>query len=149
MKTFRGARVDESLLAAAGVADEAEWDFLDFAYRASMEIAALMEAKGVNKAELAERLGKTRPFVSKVLSGEHNLTFRTFSSMVHALGGVACVTVRDASPGATVAPPASDPRNRAPIRPEARRSAGNKERRDQRSGGADNRKSGKSNRAAA
>ena len=46
---------------------------------------ALDEA-GVTKAEVARRLGKSPGFVSQVLGGGRNLTLRTLSDIVAALG---------------------------------------------------------------
>ena len=45
---------------------------------------ALLE-KGVTKAELARRLGRTPGFVSQVLGGGRNLTLRTISDVAAAL----------------------------------------------------------------
>jgi len=49
-------------------------------------VARLMEEQGVNKAELARRLGKSRAWVTQLLSGKANMTMRTFAEVVHALG---------------------------------------------------------------
>lgn len=38
-------------------------------------IYSLMQGAGVSKAELANRLGRSRAFVSQILTGERNLTF--------------------------------------------------------------------------
>lgn len=44
-----------------------------------------MEEAGVSKAELAQRLGTTRGFISQVLSGSRNMTLRTLSDICFAL----------------------------------------------------------------
>ena len=49
-------------------------------------VARLMEEHGVNRAELARRLGKSRAWVTQLLSGKANMTFRTFAEVVYALG---------------------------------------------------------------
>lgn len=49
-------------------------------------VAQLMEQQGVNKAELARRLGKSRAWVTQLLSGKANMTIRTFAAAVYALG---------------------------------------------------------------
>jgi len=49
-------------------------------------LARLMEEQGVNKAQLARRLGKSRAWVTQLLSGKANMTFRTFAEVVYALG---------------------------------------------------------------
>lgn len=58
--------------------------FLNFAEQVCME----MEKKEVKKAELARFLGKSRAYVTKVLSGTYNknLTLRTMVSFAMALG---------------------------------------------------------------
>lgn len=52
----------------------------------SAEICAKMEALGINRAELANRLGKSRAFVSKILGCNHNITLKTMDSISHVLG---------------------------------------------------------------
>lgn len=49
-------------------------------------IAELMTAQSVTKKELAKRIGKTPGFVSQVLSGNRNMTLRTFADLAFALG---------------------------------------------------------------
>lgn len=49
-------------------------------------VAQLMEEQGVNKAALARRLGKSRAWVTQLLSGKANMTIRTFAEVVHVLG---------------------------------------------------------------
>ena len=50
---------------------------------------ALREAlarEGITKVELANRLGKTKGFVSQILAGGRNLTLRTIADVADALG---------------------------------------------------------------
>ena len=49
-------------------------------------VAQLMEAQGVKKAELARRLGKSRAWVTQLLSGKANMTIRTLAEVAYALG---------------------------------------------------------------
>jgi DNA-binding phage protein len=49
-------------------------------------VAQLMQDQRVNKAELARRLGKSRAWVTQLLSGRANMTIRTFAEAVYALG---------------------------------------------------------------
>jgi Helix-turn-helix. len=49
-------------------------------------ICELLEREGVSRQELAERLGKTKGFVSQVLNGERNMTLRTLADLAHVLG---------------------------------------------------------------
>src|SRR5687768_1629868 len=44
-----------------------------------------MDKAGVTQAELAQRLGKTRGFISQVLAGGRNLTLRTIADFADAL----------------------------------------------------------------
>lgn len=50
------------------------------------EIHAQMEALGVNRAELAERMGKSKAYVSQLLSGSRNMTLRSLADISFALG---------------------------------------------------------------
>lgn len=49
-------------------------------------VARLMREKGVKKAELARRLGKSRAWATQLLSGKANMTIRTFAEVAYALG---------------------------------------------------------------
>lgn len=49
-------------------------------------VSRLMEEQGINKAELARRLGKTRAWVTQLLSGQANMTIRTFAEVTYVLG---------------------------------------------------------------
>lgn len=48
-------------------------------------IFELLEKKGLTKSDLARLLGKTRGYVSQVLSGSRNMTLRTLAEMACAL----------------------------------------------------------------
>ena len=45
-------------------------------------IYELMKELDVSKSSLADRLDKTKPWVSKLLSGDHNMTFRTAADVL-------------------------------------------------------------------
>lgn len=49
-------------------------------------LSAAMEDERITKSELAKRLGKTKGFVTQVLSGNRNLTLRTIADIADALG---------------------------------------------------------------
>lgn len=49
-------------------------------------VSAVMEKEHISKAQLAKRLGKTKGFISQLLSGGRNLTLRTLAGLVDALG---------------------------------------------------------------
>jgi len=48
-------------------------------------LCELLEAQGIERKELARRLGKTKGFVTQVLSGERNMTLRTLADLAFAL----------------------------------------------------------------
>lgn len=50
------------------------------------KVRLALEAKGWNKGQLAEAMGKSSPEVSKWLSGMHNLTLKSIIKMEQALG---------------------------------------------------------------
>lgn len=49
-------------------------------------VARLMKRQGLSKADLARRLGKSRAWVTQLLSGRANMTIRTYAEVVYALG---------------------------------------------------------------
>ncbi len=56
-------------------------------------VSAVMQEEGISKARLAKRLGKTKGFISQLLSGGRNLTLRTLAGLVDALGYRVTITV--------------------------------------------------------
>lgn len=62
-----------------------EWAYFDLADDVSEQIFAMMKAKGISKAELAKRLGHSRPYVTKVLSGDMNITLKTLAKILYHL----------------------------------------------------------------
>jgi transcriptional regulator with XRE-family HTH domain len=48
-------------------------------------LSEALEKEGITKTELAERLGKTKGFVSQILAGGRNLTLRTIADVADAL----------------------------------------------------------------
>jgi transcriptional regulator with XRE-family HTH domain len=53
---------------------------------ATEAVVGLLEEEKVSRQELARRLGKSKGFVSQLLSGERNMTLRTLADLGHALG---------------------------------------------------------------
>ncbi len=49
-------------------------------------LCELMEKEKVSRKELADRLGKSKGFVSQLLNGGRNLTLRTVADILHVLG---------------------------------------------------------------
>jgi transcriptional regulator with XRE-family HTH domain len=46
----------------------------------------LLAEHGVTRQELADRLGKSKGYVSQLLNGERNMTLRTLADLGHAFG---------------------------------------------------------------
>jgi len=55
------------------------------ALEAAETIATLMAKRKTSRADLAKRLGKSRAWVTQMLSGKANLTIRTLAEVAHAL----------------------------------------------------------------
>lgn len=49
-------------------------------------LCGLLDEEKISKKELADRLGKTKGFVSQLLNGGRNLTLRTVADILHVLG---------------------------------------------------------------
>ena len=67
-------------------------------------VARLMEEQGVNKAELARRLGKSRAWVTQLLSGKANMTIRTFAELAYVLGAEVDLAVQQQKRKSVVRP---------------------------------------------
>jgi len=55
-------------------------------------LCELLEKEKISRKELADRLGKTKGFVSHLLSGGRNLTLRTVADILHVLGYKVSIT---------------------------------------------------------
>jgi len=49
-------------------------------------LCEILENEQVSRKELAERLGKSKGFISQLLNGGRNLTLRTVADILHVLG---------------------------------------------------------------
>jgi antitoxin component HigA of HigAB toxin-antitoxin module len=49
-------------------------------------LCELLEKEQISRKELADRLGKTKGFISQLLNGGRNLTLRTVADILHVLG---------------------------------------------------------------
>ena len=49
-------------------------------------ITQLMEERGVNKTQFAKKIGRSKAFVTQILSGSRNMTLHTLADVVFALG---------------------------------------------------------------
>lgn len=83
-------------------------------------ILAAMEREGVRRSDLANRLGTSRAYVTKLLSGPENLTLRTLVRLAHVLGSRV-----EFSLAPLEAPRTSNPRKQLDVdmSPSARRAA--------------------------
>lgn len=54
-------------------------------YHLTEDLLVLLEDRGMSKAQLAKALGKSRSFVSQVLSGSRNMTLGTLSDICFEL----------------------------------------------------------------
>jgi transcriptional regulator with XRE-family HTH domain len=68
------------------------------AFDAAELISVLMEEKKVSKAELARRVGKSRAYITQLLSGARNMTMHTLADLTFALGARVEFKARDCSP---------------------------------------------------
>lgn len=59
--------------------------FNRFAFNVAQDILLAMETIGVSKSELARRLSKHKSFVTRLLSGDQNMTLRTLSDIAFIL----------------------------------------------------------------
>jgi len=56
------------------------------AFEATEVISDLMLRQNVNKSELAKRIGRSKAYVTQLLSGSRNMTLHTFADLAFALG---------------------------------------------------------------
>lgn len=54
-------------------------------FNLASRVLDIMELKGMNKLQLAEKMGKQPSEISKILSGSHNVTINTILSIEEAL----------------------------------------------------------------
>ena len=55
-------------------------------------LCELLEKEKISRKELADRLGKSKGFISQLLNGGRNLTLRTVADILHVLGYRASLT---------------------------------------------------------
>jgi len=59
------------------------------------DLCRLMKEKKISRAELARRIGSSRPYVTKLLSGSANFTLTTMVKLAMAVGGALRVHISD------------------------------------------------------
>lgn len=57
------------------------------------KVVAVMRERGMNRAELAQRLGVSKAFVTKLLNGNPNLTIKTMVAIAGALECTLCIDI--------------------------------------------------------
>ena len=87
------ARAFKDFFAAARQHAEywAELAILDF----TSALESRMERLNVSRAELAERVGASPAYISKVLNGTTNFTVKSMATLAHALGQRISIRVED------------------------------------------------------
>ncbi|CQJ02370.1 helix-turn-helix domain-containing protein [Yersinia frederiksenii] len=58
----------------------------ELTFNVTEDLLIIMEDKDISKSELAYKLGKTKAYVSQLLSGSKNMTLKTMSDVCFALG---------------------------------------------------------------
>ena len=58
----------------------------DLILEVTEKLCELLEKEKISRKELADRLGKSKGFVSQLLNGGRNLTLRTVADILHVLG---------------------------------------------------------------
>ena len=66
--------------------DSPDFEAEQLILRATELLIDLMERQGITRSELAERIGKTKGYVSQIFSGQRNMTMRTLAEIGYALG---------------------------------------------------------------
>jgi len=77
--------IHESILAKRGAEFKRLVDQEKLILGVTEELATALDERGVSRAELARRLGRTPGFVTQVLGGGRNLTLRTIADFARAL----------------------------------------------------------------
>ena len=67
----------------------------ELTFNVTEDLLIIMEDKDLTKSDLAEKLGKTKSYVSQLLSGSKNMTLKTMSDVCFALGVKPVVDIQD------------------------------------------------------
>ncbi len=66
--------------------DDPEFILEELILDVTEQICAAMEGQDISRSELAQRLGVSRAYITKLLNGQGNMTLRTLVAVGHALG---------------------------------------------------------------
>lgn len=58
----------------------------DLVYNVTEDLLVFLEDNDISKKELARRLGKSKSYITQILSGSRNMTLGSFSDICFALG---------------------------------------------------------------
>jgi len=67
-------------------ADEKAYAREDLVFNVTEDLLLILEDLSLSKADLARRLGKSKSYVTQILSGSRNMTLGSFSDICFALG---------------------------------------------------------------
>ncbi|MCO5202216.1 MAG: helix-turn-helix transcriptional regulator [Chloroflexi bacterium] len=84
--------------------DDPEYLFELVSLAISEEIVARVDSLGLNRRQLAERLGVSAPRVTQLLAGDDNLTLKTLTAIAAALDATVSVKLSPRSRGKHVVP---------------------------------------------
>ena len=62
------------------------WSWLQHSQKIAVKVLLQMKQKGLTQKVLAERMGCTQQYVSKILKGKENMSLDTLSKLENALG---------------------------------------------------------------
>ncbi|MDR2213074.1 MAG: helix-turn-helix transcriptional regulator [Pseudomonadales bacterium] len=82
---------------------ERQFARMDLTYNTTEDLLVAMEDQNITKTELAKRLGKSKTFVTQVLSGSRNMTLGTLSDIAFVLELKIKITFRRAGENAATA----------------------------------------------
>lgn len=62
-------------------------------FNTTEDILLAMQDAGINQSQLAQKLGKSKSYISQVLDGTRNMTLKTLADISYALNAEARVTI--------------------------------------------------------
>lgn len=82
---------EKNLVVDSNWRDKAEWrrqnnDWLKNSQKVAILVLTYMEERQITQEELANRMGVTQQYVSKIVKGSENLSFQTVSKIESVLG---------------------------------------------------------------
>lgn len=67
------------------LANSSDYTSTRLAFEVSNQLGCILDARGWNQSQLAEKMGVTRQYVNQVLSGRQNVTLKQLGKVCHAL----------------------------------------------------------------